>query len=140
MVAYMVEHEAFEGEPVGTEQHQDAVRNAPRVFRATELNRCVLPPRAGYGGYSHPWAAGLSRTDVIRALAGDAELKGWINRERDRYGGVHRYILTLAGRDVYRKKIKPQRDAFVAEYITGTRHTSSSRPAILQAKRATGKI
>ena len=128
LVAYMVEHEEFNGEPVGTEQDQDGARKVARVFRAAELNRCVLPPRAGYGGYSHPWAAGMSRTNVIRALAGDAELEGWITRERDRYGGVYRYSLTETGRDIYRTKIKPQWDAFVAEYIT---RVTLLRPALV---------
>jgi hypothetical protein len=123
LVAYMVEHEEFEGEPVGTEPHHDGARMVPRVFRAAELHRCVLPPKAGYGGYGHPWAAGMGRTNVIRALTGAAELEGWITRERARYGGVFRYTLTETGRDIYRTTIKPQCDAFVAEHVTTAAHT-----------------
>jgi DNA-binding MarR family transcriptional regulator len=140
LVAYMVEHEGFKGERVGTEQDRYGVRERTRVFRAYELNQCVLPPRAGYGGYSHPWAAGLGRTNVIRALAGDAEQEGWITRERDRYGGVHKYSLTEAGRELYRKMIKPQRDAFVAEHVTAATGKASLRPALPQAENAAAKI
>jgi DNA-binding MarR family transcriptional regulator len=146
LVAYMVEHEELEDERAGTEQDRNGAREQPRVFRGYELNQCVLPPRAGYGGYSHPGAAGLGRTNVIRALTGDAEREGWITRERDRYGGVQKYALTEAGREIYRKMIKPQRDAFVAAHIsaatapTGATGNTSLRPALTQAENAAAEL
>ena len=72
-----------------------------------------------------PGAAGISRTDVIKAMAAEAEREGWITRERERYGGVYNYALTEDGRNVYRGAIKPQRDAFVEDCLKAREATSA---------------
>ena len=50
------------------------------LFRAAELNKQLLRAGAGYGGCRHVGAAGNSRSDVIRAMAAEAESEGWITR------------------------------------------------------------
>ncbi len=99
--------------PDGTTRQRQIDGNGRLLFRATELNKQLIRAHAGYGGYHHAGAAGVSRTDVIRAMVADAEREGWITRARYRYGGLYNYALTEAGRNFYRSAIKPQRDAFL---------------------------
>ena len=116
LVAFMFEHEAYKVMPDGTTQPRESDENGRPVFRAIELNRQLLRAGAGYGGYHHAGAAGVSRTDLIKAMAADAEREGWVSRTRYRYGAIYQYTLTEAGRNYYRRAIKPQRDAFLEEY------------------------
>jgi hypothetical protein len=137
LVAFMVEHEEFKVGPGGIKQERCRDRMGRRVFRGGELNKQLLPVSAGFGGCSHPAAAGISRTDVIRAMAREAEREGWIKRDRDRCGGVPNYALTEAGRSVYQNIIAPQRDAFVKDYLRARSAPSGKappRPAIVQVK------
>jgi hypothetical protein len=142
LVAFMVEHEQFKVGPDGTNQRRHADSKGRKVFLAEELNKQVLPPKAGYGGYCHPAAAGISRTSVIRALAEEAERERWITRQRDRYGGVFNYALTEEGKSIYRNRIEPERDAFIKEYLKTRQvksNTDSLRHAVTQMKRAVRK-
>ncbi len=142
LVAFMVEHEQFKVGPDGTKQRRHSDSKGSKAFRAEELNKQVLPPEAGYGGYCHPAAAGISRTSVIRALAAEAEREGWITRQRERYGGVFNYALTEGGRSIYRDRIAPERDAFIKEYLKAKNVTSDKDPlrrGVTPVKRAVGK-
>jgi DNA-binding MarR family transcriptional regulator len=142
LVAFMVEHEEFYVDADGSKQNRDRDSKGRKVFRRTELNKQVLPPKAGYGGYCHPSAPGISRTSVTKALADEAEREGWITRERDRYGGVHNYALTDEGRSVYRTRIAPERDTFIREYLKTKNVTLERpplRPATAPVKRGAGK-
>ena len=133
LVAFMVEHEKDTVERRGTRQERQRDGNGRLVFRMTELSRQFLVPSAGYGGYYHPEPAANSRSDVIKAMAKEAEAEGWINRERERYGGVSNYALTETGRHVYRNTIRPRRDAFVKAYVQVPKPTLD-RPAVTFAK------
>ncbi len=142
LVAFMVEHEEFKIGPDGARQKRCADSKGRKAFRGEELNKQLLPPKAGYGGYCHPSAAGISRTNVIRALAAEAEREGWISRERERYGGVFNYALTDQGRSMYRNRIEPERDAFIREYLKSRNVTSGTAPlrqAVTRVKRAVAK-
>jgi hypothetical protein len=139
LVAFMVEHEEFKIGTAGAKQKRCADSKGRKVFRGEELNKQVLPPKAGYGGYCHPSAAGISRTSVIRALAAEAEREGWISRERERYGGVFNYALTEQGRSIYRNRIEPERDVFIREQLKSKNVTSGTRRAVTQRKRAVAK-
>ena len=143
LVAFMVEHEEVEVGPGGVKQERCRDRLGRRVFRGGELNKHLLPVRAGFGGYAHPAAAGISRTDVVRAMAREAEREGWITRDRDRCGGVPNYAVTEEGRSTYQNIIEPQRDAFVKDYLKARNAPSGKaapRPAIVRVKRAAGEI
>jgi hypothetical protein len=129
LVAFMVEHEEFKVGPEGTKQKRNEDSKGRKAFLAEELNKQVLPPKAGYGGYCHPSAAGISRTSVIRALTAEAERERWITRQRDRYGGVFNYALTDEGKSIYRNRIEPERDAFVREYLKAKNVRSDLDPA-----------
>ena len=102
LVAFMVEHEKYKIEPDGTRHERESDKNGRLVFRGKELHKQLVATSAGYGGYFHPRAAGNSRTNVIHAMAAEAEREGWITRERDRYGGTYNYALTENGRDFCR--------------------------------------
>lgn len=129
LVAFMFEHEAHKVLSDGTTQQRQVDGNGRLLFGANELNKQLVRAGAGYGGYRHVGAAGISRSDVIRAMAADAEREGWITRARYRYGGLYNYALTEAGRNFYRSTIKPQRDAFLGADVKITKLASNAGDA-----------
>ena len=86
----------------------------------------MIAATAGYGGYYHPRASSSSRTNLLQAMASEAEREGWITRERDKYGGLYNYALTEGGRNFYRETIEPHRDAFVKNYLKAKQSLSDT--------------
>ncbi len=142
LVAFMVEHAEYTVGPDGTKHKRQSKMKGRMVFLAAELNNQVLRVSAGYGGYHHAGAAGISRTNVIRAMAAEAERNGWITRERDRYGGVYNYcahrawtkrlsrVHRAAARYVYKRILGSQDTPSVTRSLRSRRVRETKRPGV----------